>query len=513
MAAAAAAAAVAPPVPPAPPAPPAPHVFVTGRNQTIADGITEEDSILQMLHWIGFRTAAQRNRVRNDAFPSFEDIVMITDKDIDTMSTTFSGLTQATGRIMFGTSRTKYLKATIHWVEDFYRVSEIPTIVGMDEYSFKNELQRSLAREKIRKSLIKQTSTAADAASPGPLEKEQQWKDWEEKFTNYTRAHLGAKGVPLSYVIRHNDNPDTVTVHPDFLSKSIACAPLSGEDYEADRMTVFNFIVSFTTGYPSGDWVKNTLRFSDGRKSMAALRNHFSGEGNATRSLAEAERLKSTLHYKNERAMAFETYLTQCQKMHNIFEKENEPMTEEAKIRFMFKTVGHADLQPAIEALKVQQTAGAALTYTTCANHISTAVSELPEFLAKNRSISAVGRRDGGSTPSIYTADGTINTGHIENWKAVSSEDKKKVYKERKRLGIKFNGVKKDPKSTSSNSANANTLTQLRKQVKKQRREIKSLKRGSDDNDDDSDAASDAGDQFGGKSSKKKKKVKINSST
>ena len=89
---------------------------------------------------------------------------------------------------------------------------------------------------------------------------------------------------------------------------------------------------------------------------MKALRNHFAGEGNASRNKAEADRLMESLHYKSERAMNFEIFLTQCQKMYNIFEKEDEPMPEDAKIRFLFKRVQNQSLQPDIEALKVRQT-------------------------------------------------------------------------------------------------------------------------------------------------------------
>ena len=70
---------------------------------------------------------------------------------------------------------------------------------------------------------------------------------------------------------------------------------------------------------------------------MHALRNHFSGEGNATRNIAKAERLRDTLHYKNERSMSFEMFLTQVVRMFNIFEKEGEPMEEDAKLRVLFK--------------------------------------------------------------------------------------------------------------------------------------------------------------------------------
>ena len=43
---------------------------------------------------------------------------------------------------------------------------------------------------------------------------------------------------------------------------------------------------------------------------MKALRDHFKGEGNATRRIAEAERLHESLHYKNERSLSFEVFLT-----------------------------------------------------------------------------------------------------------------------------------------------------------------------------------------------------------
>ena len=62
---------------------------------------------------------------------------------------------------------------------------------------------------------------------------------------------------------------------------------------------------------------------------MADLRAHFSGEGNATRNVAEAGRLKETLHYKRERVMPFETFLTQLQRMFNIYEKEEEGIPED----------------------------------------------------------------------------------------------------------------------------------------------------------------------------------------
>ena len=480
-----------------------PYVPVDG-DVVVEDGMTEANTIIQSLHWIGFRQPTQRQNIINDSLGSFSDILMLREKDIIAMATEWAGRTQQNGRITFGVRRTKLLKGLMHWVQDFYRVSGVPHVNNLDRNKFILQLQRALAREDIRSNMREQTKIAANASSPGPLDSERKWKIWEEKFITYTRSHLGANGIPLSYVIRKDDQARTDGNFSDFLSQTIECAPLSGEYYMADRVTVFNMLVSFTTGHPSHDWIKSTLRFSDGRSSMKALRDHFEGEGNASRNKNEADRLKESLHYKSERAMSFENFLTQCQKMYNIYEKEGEPMPDDAKTRFLFKRVQHSGLRGAIEALRAQMTAGVVVSYTMAANHLSTAVSELPEFLHKNRNISGVARSES-SHGGIYNSDGTIITGHIPNWRNLSPEERNLVKQERRK-----SNSNRDTRNDDDIKASANRIKQLKASNKKMKRKIKALKRsskkgGEDNEDGNSDGDLDAGDTFGGKASKRKK--------
>ena len=77
-----------PPLPqpeaPLPPvgAAPAAHVYLTG--VAIADeGSSEEEMLLQILHWIGFRSAVQKNALSQDAFESFDFLKVLTEKDIN----------------------------------------------------------------------------------------------------------------------------------------------------------------------------------------------------------------------------------------------------------------------------------------------------------------------------------------------------------------------------------------------------------------------------------------------
>ena len=112
---------------------------------------------------------------------------------------------------------------------------------------------------------------------------------------------------------------------------------------------------------------------------MMALREHYSGEGNASRRIATAERMRESLHYKSDRSLAFSVFLDRMQRMFNIYEEEQEEFSENAKIRELFKQVQHPQLQDTVKALKVHFDMEG-LTYTQATNHLTAAVSKLPEF-------------------------------------------------------------------------------------------------------------------------------------
>ena len=113
--------------------------------------------------------------------------------------------------------------------------------------------------------------TAALAANPGLLKTKKEWKHWEEKFTNYAGTHLGVGGIPLSYIIHKANLLVPNAAYPVFVTMTIACTPLAGDYYKGNKLTVFNMIIAFTTGQPSGDWVKATHCYADGCQLMKAL--------------------------------------------------------------------------------------------------------------------------------------------------------------------------------------------------------------------------------------------------
>ena len=145
---------------------------------------------------------------------------------------------------------------------------------------------------------------------------------------------------------------------------------------------------------------------------MQALYYHFSGKGNFTTRIAEADRMKKSLHYKNERSSSFEMHLTKCQKMFNIYDKKVEPMPEDVKIRLLFYHPKHAYIQVQVEALKGNTTTGTPVNYNTAANNRTTAVSQLADYVVKSRVAGAVGTGTGNA--GITNSDG--NSINVDSW-------------------------------------------------------------------------------------------------
>jgi hypothetical protein len=117
----------------------------------------------------------------------------------------------------------------------------------------------------------------------------------------------------LSYIIRENDEPDYDEEDEedfDLEQLSIKCAPSVGVFYKTDARKVHPLIHAFVQGETAETWIKPKEKMQNGRLDFKALQAHYGGKGNTSVRIKEAEVLRNSLHYKNERAMSFEKFLT-----------------------------------------------------------------------------------------------------------------------------------------------------------------------------------------------------------
>jgi hypothetical protein len=469
-----------------------------------------------VLEWIGFSIPATRERIRAEGFETFDDLVTMKEKDVRDLAESYSRRTVADGRAIFGIRRIRFLIGLIHWVQDFGRIGEVPSIEGVaNATEFRSVLDVAYYRADVRKVEKDQADTVSKAADPGKLKDERKWPEWEPAFINYLSTIPGVNGVPLSYVVRDKENAELGTEYGNFNEQAVACAPLAGPTFQADGRKVHQLIKSFLQTETAEQWIKPIARHQDGRKDMQALRNHYSGEGKTSRRIAVAERLRDSLHYKNEKSLAFSTFLDKLQKMFNIFEEEEEAILEQAKVRMLLKKIEHPQLQDAVGALRVRAQMDGT-TFTECANHLAAIVSEIPDY-STPRKVSATEKkigtqhiRGGGSNgrkgnalassrKGIKMPDGSIWTGYYSDWEKLSDSDKQTVMETRKKNKAK--GLK-----PGKNKQISDVKTQLA-DLKRKIAQLKS--KSADDNGNDSDSSDvpeNAGDAFGGRQQKKQKK-------
>jgi hypothetical protein len=237
---------------------------------------------------------------------------------------------------------------------------------------------------------------------------------------------------------------------------------------------------------------------------MIALRNHYSGEGNTSRRIAVAKKTRDTLHYKSERAMSFSSFLDKLQKMLNIFDEEGEAISETAKVCLLLKKVEHLQLQDAIGALRVRSAIDG-ITFTECANHLAALVSEIQDQQSSWKISSATTTNrpkhktndfrghqgnsksgGGGKRKGIYMLDGSVFTGHYDEWTKMSEKDRQTVIDARTKNRGRGNRNHKD-KDRQSSEVSTNSIQSrcIRTKLDDLSRSLSAIKTNTDDKGND----------------------------
>ena len=179
----------------------------------------------------------------------------------------------------------------MHWVQDqdhCYRNASTGDIADANE--FREIIDISIQHDALQKVEDDQVDTISKAADPGKLKDERKWLDWEPAFVNYLSTIPGSYHVPLSYIVGEQEDPDLNRAFGDnFVSEMIACAPLHGAHFRAESRHVHQLLKNYLVAETAEQWIKNLEPHPDGRRDMLALREHYSGEGNASRHIATAE--------------------------------------------------------------------------------------------------------------------------------------------------------------------------------------------------------------------------------
>ena len=123
----------------------------------------------------------------------------------------------------------------------------------------------SIHRAALRKVDDDQVKTISKAADPGKFKDECKWADWEPVFTNYLSTIPGVYGIPLSYVIRENVDPQhDQDFGEDFTQEMISCASLRGANFHADSRKVHQLLKNYLVAESGEQWIRDIEHLNNG---------------------------------------------------------------------------------------------------------------------------------------------------------------------------------------------------------------------------------------------------------
>ena len=478
----------------------------------MVDTDTDDDSIgdppmEQVLLWIGFDGEDDRNTIMTTFGSELEDFLTLTEDEISDEIKAMGNRRTAAERFSFGLKRAQKFKGIMHWVKDLDCVNKEPYMGALDQLSFERELENSLRRAKIRADTAKDRQSRSQAAMPDKLKDEKTWEPWEAELLNMLSIQEGVNGVPLVYVVRENDHVEG-TKYASFAEECISKAKLSGPHFEADAKHVHQIIMTLTIGENAEQWLKEHMKKANGRLDMESLRNHFRGAGNKSRRIAEATRLMETLHYRNEKALAFNVFISKAKKMFNIFDECGEGLQETRKLRFLWENIQDPKLGPTIEAIKANLGRDPeSWSFIDAAAHMA---AQIPAIGKQSKHLSALGSSTPGSENNQHDhpssgimKDGKVFTGSYRRfaWNKLSNAEKNQVFAAREGSAPSGNNFRK----AKTVKALQKRLNKQSKKIQEQSRKLSALTRGtesSDESSDDSSGSANAGNQFGGKGSR-----------
>ena len=480
-------------------------------------------TVNQILTYLGIDTAAHRAIISADLMPNPGKLENLLDETEEGIKDTCLSYNRGDpgDRIRISRSVVKKLVSLMHWAKDKHRVNErIEFPNGTDQMELLQQIADATVREQCRKTQKKAGEALITHEFNSKLKNSAQWERWKVEFKSTLSSIIGAKGIPLSYVIRENDDQQLLNnAEASWDEKFVSAVSLTGPEFNIDKMTVHQIILrNVAEDSDAYTYLKPRIRDENGRTDIKALRLRYENQATQQEKINEANRILETLVYKNERAMSFELFSSKLQGAVDTLQECGRTPHDGDIVDRLWNKILNSELNPFVEALKVQYNQNPR-TYREILQDIATQVPNLRKTNFR-RNISEVKSVDGftreGQCPTegVFTSEGKFFIGTYPGSRWFDEDVKPhhgKIREIRKNNPKGGKGFKR-PTSKVKRSA--------KRKIKKLKTKIAELEqinthggKSRISNPDDGNTVAeveietDAGTAFGGRNAKKKAKI------
>ena len=294
--------------------------------------------------------------VRRHLMPNgLSDLLGIKTSVIDDAAKNFARL-PGDQAFLLSTYSVHLLHSLTYAVQDRFRFNRPFTFpINKPRYRFMDELERAYKIEEMRK--IHQKKDFADFIPEFTLKNEGGWDMWSAGIRNGLGNVYGAAGVPLSYIIRPNVNPEAWSPGPSYSTECwnhIHCPDLHGDYFELDNATVHAFLLrNIKSGSDAYYLLKDDIPAQDGRKAWHTLLERYDSTAANQRRYDICVASWDKLCYKSEAIMTFEKFTQQFHTLLSDFKKCKSPRSDVDIIRFIWNKVQCPILASTKEFLRV----------------------------------------------------------------------------------------------------------------------------------------------------------------
>ena len=164
---------------------------------------------------------------------------------------------------------------------------------------------------------------------------------------------IGAKGMPLTYVIRVTDQAE-FDQDLEYDEDIINAVELTGEDFKIDARTVHKIILqNVNEDSDAYTYVQPLLRKQNGGLDMLALNDRYHNNATKQAMINKAKLTLSHLRYKNERCFPFETLSAKLQKSYDELEANGRKVDNGDIVDDLWARIQNTDIQVHVSSLKV----------------------------------------------------------------------------------------------------------------------------------------------------------------
>ena len=257
----------------------------------IANMTPEQTELFNALHVCGITGNRERaTLIGNEQLTGVSDLELFSEDDITEMAKRNQRNIGAQN-LRIPEIQVIRLKALAFWLKETRR--NLPVGDPLDVTGFTANIIQDVV-ERMRR---KKDESPADSSILNPGKISRDWIHWKETALNFLASMRNRHGVPLSYVVREND--DTAGLVNGSLEWKIQSAHRFGNTFEDDNAKVYGFIKFWALGTENQECMELAVEH-DGQAAWNNLVNQNEGDANRSKLVAMSTAAIQRIHWTSE---------------------------------------------------------------------------------------------------------------------------------------------------------------------------------------------------------------------